>query len=132
MVMKKKVRFTTMVEYGERLQAALKARGLSTQQLADKLEVTYQAVKKVLDGKSSALSAPNHVRAVRILQVSSEWLALGEGVMSPSPDEDVVWPFPAVSPEQMGQLSPGDLEEIQAMINFKLSRSAANSTKKSA
>ena len=90
-----------MVEYGERLSEAMRVNGLSIRQLADKVGVTYQAIKKVVDGKSTALSAPNHVLAAQALGVSSEWLALGRGSML-LPDkndrmlvkpETAQWPF---------------------------------------
>lgn len=69
--------FTTMVEYKDRLETAMKASGTSHQKLADALGVSYQAVKKVTDGKSKAFDAFNNARAARILGVTSDWLALG-------------------------------------------------------
>ena len=98
-------RFKTMVEYSERLSAAMRSRGVSTQQLADRLMISYQAVKKVLDGKSAAFSAANNAKAARALSVSSEWLATGDGVMdvvSSGPE----WPF-------------GDYARYEALSNEK-------------
>lgn len=68
-----------MVEYSDRLATAMKDAGVKTQQLADALGLSYQAVKKVLDGKSSAFSAINNDNAARVLQVSPSWLATGQG-----------------------------------------------------
>lgn len=70
-----------MVDYKDRLAGAMKVAGLSTQQLADKLNVSYQAVKKVLDGKSAGFGIVNNVRAAAALNVNSDWLATGEGRM---------------------------------------------------
>lgn len=68
-----------MVDYSDRLKSAMEAENVSTQMLADHLKVSYQAVKKVLDGKSKAFSAPNHEDACELLKVSGKWLAKGEG-----------------------------------------------------
>jgi hypothetical protein len=52
----------------------------STQKLADALGVSYQSVKKVLDGSSRAFNVENHHRAADFLNISARWLALGEGL----------------------------------------------------
>lgn len=67
-----------MVDYSDRLADAMKRRNVSAQQMADHLRVTYQAVKKVLDGKSKEFSAVNHEHAARFLGVSGYWLATGK------------------------------------------------------
>jgi transcriptional regulator with XRE-family HTH domain len=72
---------STMVAYGERLKQAMEAEQVTVQALADQLKVTYQAVKKVLDGKTKSFNAPNHEDACQILNVSGRWLAKGEGLM---------------------------------------------------
>jgi len=77
-----------MPDYKDRLKRAmLEAPGapVTTQQLADKLGVSYQAVKKVLDGKSSAFDARNNAKAAEFLGVRSDWLAIGEGPMRVTP-----------------------------------------------
>jgi transcriptional regulator with XRE-family HTH domain len=66
-------------DYSERLTLALRMAGVSRAALARELEISYQAVKKVLDGKSASFSALNNDRAARFLRVSSRWLATGEG-----------------------------------------------------
>ncbi len=66
-----------MVEYKERLEKAMKDAGTSVTQLANALGVSYQAVKRVLEGKSRAFTAHNNTVAARFLGVSSEWLATG-------------------------------------------------------
>ncbi|MCZ4331072.1 S24 family peptidase [Castellaniella denitrificans] len=68
-----------MVEYKDRLAEAMKNENVSTNDLAGVLGMTYQAVKKVLDGKSGAFNAINHAKAAAHLRVTSDWLALGIG-----------------------------------------------------
>jgi len=59
----------------------MQTRGMSSQQLAERLGVSYQAVSKVLKGQSTAFSAYNNAHAARFLGVSGDWLATGEGQM---------------------------------------------------
>lgn len=68
-----------MVEYKDRLAEAMRDAGMSKQQLADALRISYQAVKKVLDGASKSLSAANNEAAADALKVNSLWLATGKG-----------------------------------------------------
>lgn len=75
-----------MVEYKDRLHLALKEAEKSTQDLADHLKVSYQAVKKVLDGKSTAFTAINNAKAAEFLGISSFWLATGKGAKSETED----------------------------------------------
>lgn len=53
------------------------AASASAQDLAGVLDTSYQAVKKVLDGKSGAFNAINNAKAAAYLHVTSDWLALG-------------------------------------------------------
>ena len=71
--------FTTMVEYKDRLEQAMKKSGVTTTALAASLDVSYQAVKKVLDGSTRAFTAANNARAAAVLKVNPNWLATGEG-----------------------------------------------------
>lgn len=70
-----------MVDYAERLAGAMKHSGASKTTLARAIGISYQAVKKVLDGGSHSLSAENNSKAARFLGVSSHWLATGDGQM---------------------------------------------------
>lgn len=70
---------STMVEYRERLEAAMKAAGKSTAEVAAALGVSYQAVRKLLNGSTHAFSAENNAAAARFLNVSSDWLSTGKG-----------------------------------------------------
>ena len=55
--------------------------GVKTQALANAIGVSYQAVKKVLDGKSKAFDAENNSKAAAFLNVNPDWLARGQGEM---------------------------------------------------
>jgi hypothetical protein len=82
----------TMVDpatpYAARLQEAMRAAGrdpadtASVGWLAERLGVSYQAARKALSGDTKALTAENNVKAARVLGVSSEWLATGDGPRS--------------------------------------------------
>lgn len=72
---------STMVDYWDRLEAALKHAGKSLKDLQLHLKVSYQAMKKVQDGKTKALTAENNAHAARFLSIDSYWLATGEGKM---------------------------------------------------
>lgn len=84
-----------MVEYKDRLVQAMTAAEMKTADLADRLGLSYQAIKKVVDGNTKALTAENSARAAQLLNVSSDWLALGEGTMSRS---HAVMPYSELSP----------------------------------
>ena len=81
----------TMTEYRERLRQAMGS-SISIAQLACALDISYQAVKKLLDGKSTSFTAINNTKAARYLGVNPDWLATGTGEMmaqySPEPDTD--------------------------------------------
>lgn len=70
-------KFTTMVNYSHRLAAAMKLRLVSTAMLASAICMSYQGVKKVLDGKTRGLGTLNNLSAARYLSVDPEWLAVG-------------------------------------------------------
>ena len=70
-----------MSTYNERLAIAMKRAGATPTLLAKELGLSYQAVKKVVDGLSSAFNAQNHDKAAAFLAVSSSWLANDLGPM---------------------------------------------------
>lgn len=55
--------------------------GCSIQRLADALGISYQAVKKAVEGKTKAFSAENNAKTAQFLGVPSEWLATGQAVI---------------------------------------------------
>lgn len=81
---------TTVVDdYSERLKAAMaeaKPTPVKIPELARALGISYQAVRKVLQG--GRLTAENNIAAARYLRVNSEWLATGKGERAPSGQAD--------------------------------------------
>lgn len=71
--------FATMIEYKHRLKEAMGT--LSVQFVADGIGISYQGVKRVLEGKSRAFSAENNSKAAKFLNVRADWLATGDGAM---------------------------------------------------
>ncbi|AZW19166.1 S24 family peptidase [Bordetella hinzii] len=114
-----------MVEYRDRLSAAMQAANVSASKLAEGLNTSYQAVKKVIDGKSSAFNAANNALAARLLGVSSDWLALGEGDMKsgvvaacqPSP-----WPFSTIPEDQVRELPESRLRQLEGAIALAIAQ----------
>lgn len=64
-----------------RLAVALQASSMGVQALADEIGVSYQAIKKILNGKSKSFSAENVFKAAEVLGVDPYWLATGRGPM---------------------------------------------------
>jgi SOS-response transcriptional repressor LexA len=99
-----------MIEYSDRLNAALKARSTSISQLAAGMGVSYQAVKRVLDGLSKAFSAANNTKAAAFLRISPDWLATGQGDMEAAFDTNTrpapmgMRSYPVISCVQAGAL----------------------------
>jgi hypothetical protein len=68
-----------MGDYQKRLLDSMKNAGVDEHALAKALKVSYQAVKKVTDGKTNAFTALNNAKAAQFLGVGSGfWLATGE------------------------------------------------------
>lgn len=116
----------TMVDYWDRLQASIAHAGVTLKDLQTHLDVSYQAMKKVADGKTKSLSAENNSHAARFLGVNAHWLATGEETMTLADSQirggqaanpsiqahnmDAVhrgdsWPFESVSYAEYMQLS---------------------------
>lgn len=101
-----------MDTYSERLISAMREASVDVRQLARHLGVVPNAVKKAMDGKTAALSAPNNSKAARFLGVDSDWLATGQS----SRVSQGSWPFKRVTLAQLRELerqSPGALEHIE-------------------
>lgn len=57
----------------------MKDAGVTTSELARAIGISYQAVKKVVDGVSAQFKTDNNIAAAKRLGVNSEWLASGKG-----------------------------------------------------
>ncbi len=122
-----------MVEYRDRLIEAMKYAGISATQLAASLSTSYQAVKKVIDGKSTAFNAANNALAAREMGVSSDWLALGVGMMVPTegfqiPDAPSLWPFPSITEAEICSLPQDKLTRLEGAILLTLGQMGVRST----
>ena len=73
-----------MIEYKERLLEAMGLRAMTVASLSKALSISYQAVKKVVNGKSASFGLVNNQRAAQALGVSADWLATGQGSMLPA------------------------------------------------
>jgi SOS-response transcriptional repressor LexA len=65
--------------YQQRLNEAMEEAGVGTSALAERLGVSYQAVRKAQDGRTKSLSAANNAAAAAMLGVLPDWLATGAG-----------------------------------------------------
>ena len=72
---------STMVEYNERLVTGMKRAVMSIAALAREMRISYQAVKKVVDGASTSFTASNNAKAAQVLKLNPNWLATGVGAM---------------------------------------------------
>lgn len=70
-----------MNDYANRLEKAMKLADMSIADLSAALDVSYQAVRKVIRGESKAFSAENNSKAATAMGISADWLATGEGDM---------------------------------------------------
>lgn len=66
-----------MVDYWSRLKPEMDAKGVTKAALSRKLGISYQAIKKVVDG--GAFGVENNFKAARLLGLSPEWLSSGKG-----------------------------------------------------
>lgn len=99
-----------MSDYADRLGEAMQLERMDVTALAKGLRVSYQAVKKVIDGRTHAFTADNNVRAARLLKVDSEWLATGEGQAR----GEKVWPL---SPELLAACRAAGPDAIRKAEN---------------
>lgn len=132
-----------MVYYAERIERALKHAQLTPKDLQDHLGVSYQAMKKLMNGISKSLSAENHVRAARFLGVNSFWLATGEEEMISSSNYTrsngeavkliarentqnsmAAWPFKKISLDDFDNLNQHQRELIEAYARGLIDESA--------
>ena len=104
-----------MVEYSDRLKAAMELRGVKVAALATQLGMSYQGAKKAVDGRSKAFSAENNSKAAMWLGVSPDWLATGRGEMLQRTTSDQAV---AVAPSASGAITLAQaLEVVAASLN---------------
>lgn len=75
---------STMVEYKDRLISGMKRANVSIAALSREMGISYQAVKKVVDGFSTSFSAINNAKSAQVLKLNPDWLATGKGSMDVS------------------------------------------------
>jgi transcriptional regulator with XRE-family HTH domain len=97
------------MNYGKRLEKSIELAKSSRKAVAKAAGVSVQAIGQVIRGETSALTAENHVRAARFLEIDSFWLATGEG----KPRPDSVWPFESFLPSQYHALDKSLKLEIE-------------------
>lgn len=66
-----------MVKYWDRLHPLMEAKGISNQELANALGISFQAIVKVREG--GAFGRINNSKAAKFFGVSSDWLSTGYG-----------------------------------------------------
>lgn len=93
-------------DYSSRFASAMRQAGKTEHDVAEAVGITYQAVKKVLNGTSKMLRADNNVAAARLFGVSSEWLATGKG--SRTVAEEPPKPYRVPRPTDGTPPPPGD------------------------
>lgn len=91
--------------YWSRLKPEMDAHGFTIPQLAEHLQVSFQAVAKVRDG--GAFGSTNNIKAAKLFGLSPEWLATGRGnrlarESAPSSDTQMA-PQPQHNPMDSGQ-----------------------------
>lgn len=109
----------TMVStYQDRLEEAMRDESVDIAALAKTLGVSYQAVKKVLVGKTKSFSARNNEIAARRLRRRSFWLATGTGPKFPNDSAAVDDPCDAVVllRERLSLLSASDRRAVAALV----------------
>lgn len=100
------------------------AAGVDKTALAKELGISYQAVRKVLEG--GKFSAENNAKAARFLKVSSDWLATGAGpqpaIQQPSDADAAAPPPPGPTFEE---LTPEDWRFVRNYLEIKADEEAA-------
>lgn len=126
----------TMVEFRDRLRAAMDGAKVSRDALSAHLRVTRVAIDKLLDGRSKSMTAENCAKAARFLRADHFWLATGIGEMHPGEDdpqhkvadrcidylpaESAQWPMQTVTLAEYRTLSERQQGHIEGQIRNML------------
>lgn len=70
-----------MVEFRDRLRAAMEHANVKRESLMARLGVSRVAIDKLLDGRSKSMTAERCAKTARLLNVDHFWFATGEGSM---------------------------------------------------
>lgn len=105
-----------MFSYKDRLAAALAHAQVTDTQLAKKLDVSIQAVRKIAAGTTAAFTAENNSKAARFLGVSPDWLATGEGEMVSASR----WPGTQLTLEQITKWPAELIKSVEDFALFQL------------
>lgn len=109
-----------MVALKDRMAEAMALSKKRIPALAEAMGVSYQAVKKVLDGKTAMLTAENNRKAALFMEVDPNWLSSGVG----SPRSASSGKRPSRSGEPIDFENNPDFPTIK-YVNFKLSAGAS-------
>lgn len=131
-----------MVDFSQRLNAALAQAGMTRAQLAKRLGVSEQSLRKFELGTSKIMSAENLAHTARILGVDYYWMATGMGEMHahmpaqmatseaaapeylPSP----AWPFRHVTHVEWQRLSAEQRAFIEGQVRALAYTAAASAS----
>lgn len=117
-----------MKTLSERIKYAMATKGVKQSDLAKLAGVSSPAVNKWVKGNTKNLKGENLVAIASALGVSVAWLADGHN--------EKTLPFKKINLDDLLQLPPDYLEEIEEFICFKLEKfrqaDQANKSKKSA
>ncbi len=72
---------STMVEFRDRLKAAMGHANVKREWLMSRLNVSRVAIDKLLDGRSKSMTAKRCAITARLLKVNYFWFATGQGEM---------------------------------------------------
>lgn len=136
MVYDAEVTLSTMVEFRERLSAAMAYAKVDKVTLASRLKLTRVAIDKALDGRSKSMTAENCAKAALMLKVNHFWLATGLGSMEstqeyPAPEPraaEIVsdtlrpygWPMQTIKLHEYMRLSERQQGHIEGQIRAML------------
>ena len=87
-----------MSTYAQRLIKAMEDADVGVAALASRMQISPQAVHKILRGDSASFSLANNSRAAEILHINPTWLASGEGAMRGTIQAAMFEPSTSINP----------------------------------
>lgn len=108
----------------QRIKSLRETLGLSMEQLAERVSVSWQTVQQWENGKT----APKRARLEAVAQAlgtSAEYLAVGQAVtpndsMAEGSPAASTWPFPSIPEEKVRKLTPTQLSKLEGAIALAL------------